>query len=121
MMLAHVLLFKPRPDMSVADRRAFAAAFEQAVREIPSIRRFRVGRRVTHGREYERAMTVDYEYAAILEFDDVAGLQAYLRHPAHDELGTRLFAAMESGLIYDFEMRDEAGFSEWLASEVGKV
>jgi hypothetical protein len=44
------------------------------------------------------------DYIAIIDFDDLAGLQMYLRHPAHQELG-RLFGESLSGsLVYDFEV-----------------
>ena len=99
-------MFRPRPGLSEADRRGLADAFRDALREIPSIRRVRIGRRVTHGRPYESLMRVDYQYAAILEFDDVAGLKAYLEHPVHDALGARFFATFEEALMYDFELKD---------------
>ena len=70
---------------------ALADALTVAIRDIPSVRRARIGRRVTHGRPYEQLMDVDYEYAAVLEFDDVDGLQAYLAHPAHEALAARFF------------------------------
>jgi hypothetical protein len=52
-MIAHVVLFNPRGDLSTDARRQLAASFETAVTQIPSIRRARVGRRITHGRGYE--------------------------------------------------------------------
>jgi|SRR5687767_11199866 len=110
-MIAHVVLFRPRPDLTPDARAALTEAFEAAIREIPSIRRARVGRRVTHGRPYEALMRVDYEYAAILEFDDLSGLRAYLAHPTHDQLASRFFSASVDALMYDFELSDGAGFS----------
>jgi hypothetical protein len=104
--VAHIVLFRPRQDLSADERTALAAAFEEAVRTIPSVRSARVGRRVTHGRPYEQLMRVNYEYAAILEFDDAAGLEAYLEHPAHRQLGERFFTAFEDALMYDFELRE---------------
>ena len=77
-----------------------------ALTAIPSIRRVRVGRRVTHGGGYEQLMRNDYQYAAILEFDDLAGLQAYLQHPAHDALAEHFFAAVEEALMYDFQLEE---------------
>ena len=68
-MVAHVVLFSPRPELSEDARQSLADAFEAALREIPSIRRAHVGRRIVHGRPYEGLMTVDYQYAAILEFE----------------------------------------------------
>jgi hypothetical protein len=105
-MITHLVLFRPRPDLGAADSRAFAAALEHAFREIPTVRGVRVGTRVTHGAMYERAPQPDLTYAATLEFDDLAGLQTYLQHPAHEELGARLGSSVEMALVYDFEMRD---------------
>ena len=53
------------------------------------------------------------EVAALV--DDLAGLQTYLRHPAHEELG-RLFGQSLSGsLVYDFEVggTELLGASGW--------
>jgi hypothetical protein len=107
-MVAHVVLFTPKPGLDPAGRQRLASVFERALREIPSIRRAHVGRRVRHGRLYEQLMTVDYEYAAILEFDTVDDLTAYLAHSAHDALATRFFEAFEVALMYDYEMQEGA-------------
>jgi hypothetical protein len=105
-MIAHVVLFRERAAVTVEDRRVLSRALEQAHRQIPSVRRFHVGRRVRHGRPYEQAMTQDYTYAAVIEFDDMDGLRAYLHHAAHESLA-RLWASLsESTLVYDYEMRD---------------
>lgn len=105
-MISHLVLFRPRRDLHDADRRDLAAALETALRDIPFVRAARVGRRVTHGRPYEALMRVDYEYAVQIEFDDVAGLEAYLEHPAHEALAARFFAAFEEALMYDYELKD---------------
>jgi Stress responsive A/B Barrel Domain len=103
---AHLVLFRPRPDLGAEDRQGLADALTAALQRIPSVRRVRVGRRVTHGRPYEQLMRSDYTHLAILEFDDLAGLEAYLEHPVHDQLGTRFFAAFEDALMYDYDMTD---------------
>ena len=103
-MLTHLVLMKPRADLSTADRAALVDAFERAVREIPTVRRVHVGRRVTHGAAYEQTAVDSADYVAVLEFDDLAGLQAYLRHPAHDALGARFGQSLSSALVYDFEV-----------------
>ena len=107
-MIAHVVLFRPRSDLAPAEREALGGAFAKASSEIGSIRRVRVGRRLTHGRGYEALMTEHYSHVAIFEFDDVAGLRTYLEHPAHEVLAARFFAAFAVALMYDFELFDGA-------------
>jgi hypothetical protein len=102
--ISHVVLFKPKPDLTAADREALVAAFEYAVSEIPDVRGVRVGRRVTHGAGYETSAPDLADALIVIDFDDVAGLQAYLGHPAHAGLGARFGQALSSGLIYDFEV-----------------
>ena len=106
-MVTHVVLLRPRVGLSAAERADLADALRTAVRAIPSIRRVRIGKRVTHGRGYEQLMRVDYEYAALFDFDDLAGLKAYLEHPAHEALAKRFFEVLDEALMYDFELEEE--------------
>jgi hypothetical protein len=108
-MIVHVVLFRPKPEVSVVDRAALVVALAVALRGIPGIRRVRVGRRVTVGRPYEALMRTDYTHSALLEFDDLAGLRAYLEHPAHRELATRFFDLFEEALMYDYDVQEGAG------------
>jgi hypothetical protein len=108
-MITHVVLFRPRPGLTAHERAELVAILRHAIQSIPSIRGARVGRRVTHGRPYEQAMPVDYEFAALLEFDDLAGLKAYLEHPAHERLATRFFNTVDETLVYDFELAEVEG------------
>ena len=103
-MIAHVVLLRPKPDLSVDDRRSLVAAFERAVREIPCVRNVRVGRRVTHGAGYEQRMSDTADYLIVIDFDSLEALQTYLRHPTHAELGARFNQSLNSALIYDFEV-----------------
>jgi hypothetical protein len=103
-LIVHVVLFRPRSDLSTVDRSALVDAWATAVREIPSISRAHVGPRIRIGRSYEELMRTDFPYAAILEFDHVDALRAYLDHPAHEAISTRFFGAIAETLIYDFEM-----------------
>jgi hypothetical protein len=95
---------KPRADLPLAERQAFVAAFEHALRVIPSVRRVQIGRRVVHGAHYESLVPDAGDYLAVVEFDDLAGLQTYLEHPAHQELGTRFYQVLSSGLMYDYNL-----------------
>jgi hypothetical protein len=98
----HLVLFRPRPDLTAPERNALVGAFSQAVHTIPSVRGVRVGRRVAHDAGYQQGMPDAADYLVALDFDDEAGLAAYLAHPAHTDLGSRFNAAVAAALIYDF-------------------
>ena len=104
-MIVHIILFSPKSDLGPAVRRDLLASLVAASGDIPSIRRFRVGRRVKHGLPgYEQMMRDDYEFAAVIEFDDVDGLKAYLAHPSHAAIGQHFSASASKSLAYDFVM-----------------
>ena len=105
-MVVHVVLFKPRADLSPSDRAAFVSALKRTVKEIPMVRGVRVGRRVTFGAGDEKTAPAAADFLAVIEFDDLAGLQTYLEHPAHEELGRRFNESMAGGFAYDFELVD---------------
>jgi hypothetical protein len=107
-MIAHIVLFQPRADLSMADRDAFAASFERALTSIPQVRCARVGERITLGRTYDQQNARDFCYIAIIEFDSETDLRAYLEHAAHQELGARFSQAAEAALVYDFALREGA-------------
>ncbi|MGH9370498.1 MAG: Dabb family protein [Vicinamibacterales bacterium] len=98
-----MVLFAPKVSPSAAERRAVLEAVTAAVTRCPTVRGCRVGRRVLHGLPgYEQSMREDYEYALLLDFDDVEGLRAYLNHPAHSRLD-EVFASAAASLAYDYE------------------
>ena len=114
-MIAHVILFSPKSDLTPGGRRALLEALATASRDIPSIRRFRVGRRTKHGLPgYEQMMRDDYEFAAIIEFDGVDGLKAYLAHPSHAALGQHFTASASRSLAYDYALVDAADASQFV-------
>jgi hypothetical protein len=106
-MVWHLVLMKPKADLPVQDRRALVDAFDRAIRDIPTVRETRVGRRVTHGAGYENTAPDSADFVVSIGFDDLAGLQTYLRHPAHGELAARFYQSLSSALIYDFESVDD--------------
>jgi len=114
-MIAHVVLFRPKPSLSHEERAALITSLQQVVDGIPSIARASIGRRLLLNRPgYESLMSEDYEYAAILEFTSEVDLRAYLDHPAHSDLGTRLFTSAAAVLAYDFDCVGAARLSEAL-------
>ena len=104
-MIAHIVLLQPRPDLTEAQRSAALETLQRAAAEMPEIRSFRLGRRVTHGLPgYEQLMTQAYEFALIIEVDDVAALKRYLQAPAHGALGKLFSTATSAALAYDYDM-----------------
>ena len=103
-MVTHLVLLKPRPDLPSGDRASFVAAFERAIREIPTVASVRIGLRIRHGASYENEAPDAADFMAAIDFDGVTGLQAYLAHPAHAELGRLFGEVLSSALIYDFEV-----------------
>lgn len=103
-MVVHVVLFRPRSDVSESDKRTLLEAVAAAAARVPSVRRFVIGSRVTHGATYEYLTQPDFPYAAIVEFDDLAGLQAYLQHPEHTRLGELFYRLQDAALAYDYEV-----------------
>jgi hypothetical protein len=102
-MISHLALMKPRPDLSSEDRERLIAAFERALREIPTVRRVRVGQRITHGAGYDTQMPDAADYLVMIDFEDAEGLATYLRHPAHEDLGARFRDSLAAAFVYDFE------------------
>jgi hypothetical protein len=66
----------------------------------------RIGRRIRHGAGYEASSPDSADYLAVLDFDDLNGLLAYLRHPAHEQLGERFGESLSAASVYDFEVGD---------------
>jgi stress responsive alpha/beta barrel protein len=103
--IAHVVLLQPRARLSAAERQSAVATLARAASDMSEIRRFRIGRRVRHDLPgYEQMMAQDYEFALIVEFDDVEALKRYLQAPAHAPLGHLFVTATAAALAYDFEI-----------------
>jgi hypothetical protein len=106
-MIAHIVLLQPRRDLTGDQRRAALETLAHAAANVAEIRSFRLGRRVKHGLSgYEQVMAQDFEFALIIEVDDVPALTRYLRAPAHTALGDLFSTATAAALAYDFEMED---------------
>jgi hypothetical protein len=105
--ISHVVLFRPRPNLTADQRQTLVTALKSAVDGIVQIRRATIGKRLFLDRPgYEEQMAEHYEYSAILEFDSETDLRAYLDHPAHDLLGKLLFTSAEAVLAYDYAALD---------------
>ena len=108
-MIAHIILFEPRPDLPELARRDLVDGMRAAARDIPAVRRFRLGQRILHGRPgYEQLMGETYSFAAVIEFDTADDLRAYLAHPAHERIGRHFYASSLRALAFDYELTDAA-------------
>lgn len=116
-MITHVVVMKPRADLTARDREALIEAFEHAARQISLVRAVRIGRRVTHGAQYEQTSPDTADFLIQIDFEDLAGLQAYLRHPAHEAVGALFNRLLDSGWVYDFETGDLARLREFAGLE----
>jgi hypothetical protein len=106
-MIAHTVLFQPGASVGQEQKRAILDSLTRAIRQCPTVRACRVGRRIRHALPgYEQQMREDYQYLLILEFDDMEGLRAYLEHPAHGAIGGFFTSAAAASLAYDYEMVD---------------
>ncbi len=102
-----MVLFSPKPNLSAADRLALLDTLAAASTQIPSIKRLRVGRRVKHSLPgYEQLMRDDYEFAVMIEFEDLAGLKSYLQHPSHAAAGRHFTESADRSLAYDYELAE---------------
>lgn len=104
-MIAHVVLFRPKPDLAAADRARIVDALRDAHTRIPQIRRFIVGTRTLTGKAYD-ALSRDFPYLVMLEFDGLDDLEGYLAHPAHDALSLSFHYASDAAEAYDFEISE---------------
>jgi hypothetical protein len=107
--ITHIVLLQPRPDLSEEQRRQALETLTHAAANVPEIKSFKLGRRVRHGLPgYEQLMPHDFEFALIIEVEDIAALTRYLQAPAHLALGDLFYSATTAALAYDYQF-DEPG------------
>jgi len=95
-MLTHVVLFNFKPETSEAQAAGLEAGLKGLPAVIAEIREFRVGRDVVRS---ERS----YDLALVSAFDDLAAMQRYQVHPAHQEVVTLVKAFCAGVVAVDFD------------------
>jgi hypothetical protein len=111
-MVIHLVLFRPRADLSQDERRAFVTALEHAFSNIPLIKSARIGRRLLLDRPYDQLNAANFPFAAVLEFDNESDLRLYLEHPAHEMLGAQFYVTSDAALVFDYEILAGPPFAE---------
>lgn len=96
-MVRHVVLFRWIEGTTEAQIGKVAAGLSEMSSEIASIRAY------SHGRDLELGSD-RFDYAIVADFDDLEGLAAYTRHPAHQEVLRVSADVKESLATVDFEV-----------------
>jgi stress responsive alpha/beta barrel protein len=105
-MIVHVVLFTPRADLSDDEASRLSTTLENALAHIPSIQRYKVGRRLRLGTAYDHAAPLDFHYLVLVECADRDALAKYLEHPHHQALGQLFYSTSAVALAADFETID---------------
>jgi hypothetical protein len=105
-MIAHVVLYEFRSDLDPGDQERLHRTVQMALASIPSVRRWMVGRRITLDASYEALMETSYGYAAVLEFEDRAGLRDYLEHPLHADVSRLFWSCSARTIVFDYDVID---------------
>ncbi len=117
-MILHVVLFRPRPTVTDAERQQMLDAIDEAARGIPAVRRFQIGSRITHGAGYESMTSENFPYLAVIEVDDLEGLRSYLEHPSHQKLGALFYELLEAALVFDYQTREASELNKQLPKTI---
>jgi hypothetical protein len=96
-MIRHVAVFRFVPEFTAEERASWMSLLRALPGQIPSLRSMTVGTDVLGGE-------ASHELAIVADFDDLEGLDAYNKHPAHAEV-LRISAPVKVSLAtVDFEI-----------------
>ena len=98
-MIRHVAVFRFTPGFTIEQREHWMSLLRALPDQIPELLSLSVGSDVVRG-------AASHELAIVADFDDLDGLEAYMRHPAHAEV-LRISAPVKTSLAtVDFEIPD---------------
>jgi hypothetical protein len=99
-MLTHVVVWKIEDAATPAGQEKAAsiiAGLESLVGVVPSIRSLAAGPTVVTGPKH-------WDLGLVAGFDDVAGLEAYQVHPAHQKVGALIRSIVSEQAVVDLEV-----------------
>ncbi|NVK83439.1 MAG: Dabb family protein [Cytophagia bacterium] len=95
----HIVCFKFKSDATEAQVDAFIDGFKNLKNEIEEIKAFEWGlNNSTEG--FDQGMTHIFQ----VTFDDIAGRDAYLPHPAHQAFVEKHLSIVEEGIVVDYSI-----------------
>lgn len=98
-MIRHVAVFRFVPSFTAAERLHWMTLLRALPAQIPELRSMSVGTDILGGPS-------SHELAIVADFDDLDGLEAYTRHPAHAEI-LRISGPVKVSLAtVDFDLAD---------------
>lgn len=100
-MIRHVAVFRFVPSFTGDEREHWMSLLRALPSQIPELRRLSVGTDVL-------GAPSSHDLALVADFDDLEGLAAYTRHPAHAEVLRISGPVKESLATVDFELADDA-------------
>lgn len=93
----HVVLFKFKDDATAAQVKAVEEAFKALPTRISTIAGFEWGTNVS-----PEGKNDGYTHCFFVTFNDKAGLEVYLPHPAHKEFGALLRPILDKVCVVDY-------------------
>jgi hypothetical protein len=98
--IRHVVAWKlsaEEPDVRAEQAAEVARRLRELVGVVPSIRALSAGPNAAYAE-------ANADVAVVIDFDDVAGLDAYQSHPAHKEAGIYIRSVVSERMSVDFEI-----------------
>lgn len=96
-MIRHLVLFRFRDELDTAQVADAVAAFRALQTQIPVVRAFEDGPNLS-----PEGLAQGFSHAFLLDFDDVAGRDAYLHHPAHQAFVRFIQPRIDQALVFDW-------------------
>ena len=99
----HVVLFKFKDDAPAAEVKAIEDAFVALKGKIDTIKDFEWGKNVSPENK-SQGLT----HLFFVTFEDRAGLDVYLPHPAHEAFVAKLKPVLDRVLVFDYVVEDDS-------------
>lgn len=93
----HVVLFKFKSTATPAQVKAIEVAFAELAEKVDTVRGFEFGADVS-----PEGKADGFTHCFVVTFENKAGLEKYLPHPAHQEFVSKLLPILDKVLVVDY-------------------